>query len=476
MRTRLVNGFVAMMSAAALASLALTDWHSLARLDRGGAVGLTALIGMGLLSESLAIRMKWGRAAGNSSITFIPLLASVQLFGPAAAMILMPTTGALGEFVVRRKAPIRGIFNVAQWTLATFLAGWAFTTLGGMALEPHVGLGHAVALSGQLLPFMAFGLVFLVVNHVAVSSVVVLSQGLRFTEVLSHMVGHSGASRPDILISPFGIAVAFLYVQVGVAGILIVLLPLLFIRHSYLTTSRLREANADLLKALVKAIETRDPYTSGHSLRVAYLARQIAEVLGLPRAGVEQIEQAALLHDIGKIESAYTGILAKPAGLTDEERAVIQSHVTKGEALLRNLSSLPEALILAVRHHHEKEDGTGYPDGLVGAKIPLGARIIGVCDAVDAMLSDRPYRSALSVPAVMEELRHNVGKQFCPAVVDALINADLISEYADIMRASREPEALESALAVVRQRPTTHPVRRSAVRAFGSEWAKRRVS
>ena len=476
MRTRLVNGFVATMSAAALTSLAFTDWHALTRLDRGGVVGLAALIGMGLLSESLAIRMKLGRDSGNSSITFIPMLASVQLFGPAAAMILMPATGALGEFVVRRKGPIRGIFNVAQWTCATFLGGWAFTALGGTALEPGVGIGSAVALRDQLLPFMAFGLVFVAVNHLAVSSVVALSQGLRFSEVLSHMLGHSGASRNDILSSPIALAVAFLYLQVGVAGILVVLPPLLFVRHSYLATSRLREANADLLKALVKAIETRDPYTSGHSLRVAYLAKQIAEVLGLPRGSVEQIEQAALLHDIGKIESTFTGILAKPAGLTAEERTVIQSHVAKGEALLRNLSSLPEALILAVRHHHEKEDGTGYPDGLVGDQIPLGARIIGVCDAVDAMLSDRPYRPALTVSAVLEQLRQNVGTQFCPAVVTALIESDLIAEYASIMRASRDPGALEVALSVVRRMPPTYPHRGSTIRVFGSERNKQHVS
>lgn len=476
MRKRLVNGYIGVMSVGAVACLVFTDWASLSSFDRGSAIGLAALIGMGLLSESLAIRMKVGRDAGNSSITFIPLLASVQLFGPAAAMILMPATGAFGEFLVRRKAPIRGVFNVAQWTIATFIGGWAFALLGGTALQPRVGVMSAVPLSGQLIPFMAFGLMFMAVNHIAVSSVVALSQGLRFTEVLSHMLGHSGASRHDLLISPIALAVAFLYLQVGVAGILVVLLPLLFIRHSYLTTSRLREANADLLKALVKAIETRDPYTSGHSLRVAYLARRIAEALGLPRGSVEQIEQAALLHDIGKIESVYSGILMKPAALTAEERGIIESHVTKGEALLRNLSSLPEPLILAVRHHHEKEDGTGYPDGLVGDQIPIGARIIGVCDAVDAMLSDRPYRSALSVPAVMDQLQLHQGSQFCPAVVAALVESDLIEEYADIMRASRDPGALEVALSVVPPRRPGEMSRVGSWRSLGFERAKRQVS
>lgn len=437
MPSRAVTTFIGMMCLAAIAAWWVTDWRTLLELDAGGVVALGALIGMGLLSESLAIRLKLGRDAGNTSITFIPLLASVQLFGPAAAIILMPVTGAFGEFVVRRKVPVRGIFNVAQWTVATFVGGWVFEALGGVPLELSPAAGEGVALVGQLVPFMAFGLVFLAVNHVAVSIVIALSQRLRFQEVLSQMLGHSGASRHDMLISPLAIAVAFLYLQVGVIGILVVLLPLLFIRHSYLTTSRLREANADLLKALVKAIETRDPYTSGHSLRVSYLARRVGESMGLPRGTVEKIEQAALLHDIGKIESLYTSILCKPAGLTDEERSVIQSHVAKGEELLRNLSSVPEEMIRIVRHHHEKEDGTGYPDGLAGDAIPLGARIIGVCDAVDAMLSDRPYRTALSVPQVLAELRDGAGSQFNEEVVNALLERNLVSEYAEIMRAWR---------------------------------------
>lgn len=446
MRSRLVNAYVAVVSVAAVAAVVATDWGELARLDTAGVVGLAALIGMGLLSESLAIRLKVGRDAGNTTITFIPLLASVQLFGPAAGIVIMAATGAFGEFVVRRKTPIRGIFNVAQWTVATYLGGLVFGALGGTALEVTVPGASGVGLSGQIIPFTLFGLVFLVANHAAVSLVIALSQGLRFFEVMTQMVGHSGAGLNDLLISPIAIAIAFLYLQVGVAGILVVFLPLLFIRHSYLTTSRLREANADLLKALVKAIETRDPYTSGHSLRVSYLAKRIAETIGLPRSSVERVEQAALLHDIGKIESLYTGILSKPAALTPEERAIIQSHVTKGEELLRNLSSFPEDVIQTVRHHHEREDGGGYPDGLVGDQIPIGARIVNVCDAVDAMLSDRPYRSALSVGDVLGQLRDHSTTQFAPQLVEALLSTDLIAEYADIMRASRESGSWESVL------------------------------
>ena len=115
-----------------------------------------------------------------------------------------------------------------------------------------------------------------------------------------------------------------------------------------------------------------------------HLARRVAEQLGLKPQAVEQVENAGLLHDIGKIEAVFTDILRKPDSLTDEERTIIESHVTKGVSLLRDLSSVPESVIKTVRHHHEREDGNGYPDRLLGDEIPIGAKIIAACDAVGA--------------------------------------------------------------------------------------------
>jgi putative nucleotidyltransferase with HDIG domain len=139
-------------------------------------------------------------------------------------------------------------------------------------------------------------------------------------------------------------------------------------------------------------------------MRVSQLAQRIAEELGLNRMAVDQIANAALLHDIGKIEAVYTEILRKPDSLTPEERAIMESHVTRGVKLLRDLSSVPEEVVRIVRHHHEREDGNGYPDGLLAHEIPIGSKIIVLCDAVDAMLSDRPYRDALPLSAVLEQL------------------------------------------------------------------------
>jgi len=426
-----VRAYVLAICTAGATCLIFTDWASLGALPSESLMGLAGLVGVALLSEILAIGIGTS-AGGNSSITFLPLLASVQLFGPAAGVVLAVSSLSFVEFFVRRKPLDRAAFNVAQTVVATTVAGLAFALLGG---EPIEGVSDP-NITGQLWPFVSFGLVFMAMNHAAVAMAIALSQGVPFRRVWQRALD-STASFNDLLISPIALAIAFLYVQFGLAGIVVVLLPMLFIRYSYLTTSKLKESNADLLTALVKAIEIRDPYTSGHSVRVSQLAQRIAEELGLNRIAVDRITNAALLHDIGKIEAIYTDILRKPDALSAEERAIIESHVTRGEQLLRDLSSVPEEVVKIVRHHHEREDGRGYPDGLLGHEIPMGSKIIVVCDAVDAMLSDRPYRDALSLDVVTEQLREHAGKQFDHRVVKALVESSILQDYAEMMRSAR---------------------------------------
>lgn len=442
MNERRLKVYIWAMYLVAIAAAMATDWSALGDLPRPAVMGWLGLIVIGVLSEGLAIGLSVGAASSTSSITFLPLLAAVQLFGPAAAIILVVVTQVFGELIVRRKPLERVAFNVSQTIVGTALGGYLFLLVGGVPLQAGLGV-ETPTITQQLGPFIVFGLVFLFVNHAAVAMAITLSQGLPFRRVWGLVVANSGGSLNDILIAPIALAVAFLYVQFGIGGILVVLLPMLFIRYSYLTTSKLRDSNADLLTALVKAIETRDPYTSGHSLRVSQLAQQIAEQMGLNRMTVEHVRQAALLHDIGKIEAVYTDILRKPDQLTDREREIIQSHVTKGEQLLRDLSSVPEDVVRAVRHHHEREDGKGYPDGLLGDEIPIGAKIIVVCDAVDAMLSDRPYRKALPLRVVLEQLEQHRGQQFDHRVVKALVSSDILAEYAETMRATRVAMAAE---------------------------------
>ncbi len=186
----------------------------------------------------------------------------------------------------------------------------------------------------------------------------------------------------------------------------------------YLLHRCLKEASAESAAALVEEMEARDPYLQGHSRRVAELALETAQQIGLSPKEQECLRLAALLHDIGKIGIPLE-ILDKPDGLTQVERQFINSHPAVGGAILKTIGRLA-GLAPVVVHHHERYDGGGYPDGLRAENIPLLARILAATDAVDAMLSDRPYRPALTLSQAMAELQGNSGSQFDPAIAGAL--------------------------------------------------------
>jgi HD-GYP domain-containing protein (c-di-GMP phosphodiesterase class II) len=173
---------------------------------------------------------------------------------------------------------------------------------------------------------------------------------------------------------------------------------------------------ARLLERLAGALEARDPYTQGHSRRVARHAAGIAKRMGLPRAEVARIRTAGAVHDVGKIETP-AGIMNKPGRLTDEEFAVIKLHPTAGARMVTGLGD--DELTRIVRHHHERLDGGGYPDGLSGNRIPVGARIVAVADTFDAITSTRPYRPAKRHREALEVLAAEAGTQLDPDAVRA---------------------------------------------------------
>lgn len=181
----------------------------------------------------------------------------------------------------------------------------------------------------------------------------------------------------------------------------------------------LKQTFFETAAALAETIDKRDPYTGGHTRRVMEYSKDIAMVMGLPQAEVDEIELAAILHDVGKV-AISDEILRKPGGLTEEEYLAMRSHATvSGEIVGRVRRLVP--LIPGVRGHHERPDGRGYPDGLVAEEIPLCARIIAVADSFDAMTSDRPYRLGMPFIDAATELRANSGTQFDANVVEVFL-------------------------------------------------------
>jgi len=173
------------------------------------------------------------------------------------------------------------------------------------------------------------------------------------------------------------------------------------------------------IKALVKALEARDGYTKGHTDRVAQLSMELGRYMKLDDNTLENIEIAASLHDIGKI-GVRDDLLLKEGKLTDKEYVKIQEHAILGAEILKPIQSLKEIIPL-ILYHHEKWNGTGYPYNIRETEIPLGARIIAIADAFDAMTSDRPYREKMSMEKALKILKNNSGTQFCPECTAAFI-------------------------------------------------------
>ncbi len=195
----------------------------------------------------------------------------------------------------------------------------------------------------------------------------------------------------------------------------------------------LQDGSLDTIQALAAAVDAKDPYTQGHSRRVAEYASALGEYIGLPPPEIDLIFTTGTLHDVGKI-GVPDSILKKPARLDDHEREVMETHPVLGEVIVRKAPQLAPTLP-GVRHHHERFDGRGYPDRLMGEEIPFIARILAVADTYDAMTSDRPYRRGLEVEVALNEIAKGGGTQFDPALSEAFV-AMMTSRRQILLRAA----------------------------------------
>lgn len=390
-----------------------------ARPNAEWAKALATLFALSVLSTVLALKVTEG--GSTTSMDFIPQLAAVLLLGPSGAVILAATSWALFQFAFLKNPPVKAIYNVSQIIIAVALASFIFTLLG----EPNL---HSLGVTwDSIIPFAAAVVALFFVNTIAVATAVAISQGQPFRKVWQSFPANMLAF--DFVMSPLAFVVAYAYIRFqSPFALLLAVVPLIGLRYSYGVNIELQQLNSDLLRVLIKTIEARDPYTSGHSLRVSERARVLAEALELRARDARIVETSALLHDIGKIDLVYGEILRQKGPLTPEQRELIRAHPARGVEIISSIRSLDPLILRCVRHHHERYDGEGYPDGLAAENIPLGARIIMVCDTVDAMMTVRPYRDALSSEVVIQELKRHSGTQFDPKVVEAALRPDIVSQ------------------------------------------------
>jgi HD-GYP domain-containing protein (c-di-GMP phosphodiesterase class II) len=200
-----------------------------------------------------------------------------------------------------------------------------------------------------------------------------------------------------------------------------------FLEYTRLYTD-MKELLMGVLHALTASIDAKDPYTCGHSHRVAEISRRLAQAAGLPAEKVQRIYLTGLLHDIGKI-GVPESVLRKPGKLTAEEYELVKAHPAIGARILGGIRQFDDVRV-GILTHHERLDGLGYPRGLAGDQVPLEGRIICLADSLDAMTSDRTYRPALSPEAAAEEIRRVAGTQVDPALAEMLLNTDLAAVLA----------------------------------------------
>lgn len=367
----------------------------------------------------------------SGSIGFIPWTACAVI-SPSAPTLVAVGAASVTVQLLKRRHWLKAVFNVAQVILASSIAIIVYRALGGQVLTTSSGRPFITTAATCLLPTVAAVATYTLINAATVSGVVARSEGKPVAEVWR---ANSVVITPlNLLAGVVAFYLAWLNVNLGPFGAAGLGLPMLAIRQLYKATVQLTNVTQELLDLMVAAIEARDPYTSGHSKRVARASVIIAKGLGLTDRQVERIGIAALLHDVGKIDEAFGPILAKEGRLSDEEWQLMKRHPVRSAELVGHLSTLQD-IVGPVRHHHERWDGTGYPDGLKEDQIPLASRIITFADTLDAMTTDRPYRAALGPEEARAEFLRCRGKQFDPQLCDQVVAARIWPELYRMFRA-----------------------------------------
>jgi putative nucleotidyltransferase with HDIG domain len=378
------------------------------------------LCGLAVTAELLAYFLP---RSATGSLGFIPYFAAAIVVPAWPSVLSVVAVKATAELCAR-KPVIKLLLNVSSHALMELTAIFLYLRLGGVAL-PEIrdlqNLAHATSVAAG--PALIAFLLACILNNIVVTGAIAISSGKTMLQVLRGNHGRTTVGI-DFLAAPLVFVFGWVYAAFGTVAAATLWVPILGLRQLHRTNLELEQTNEELLELMVKSIEARDPYTSGHSRRVQQFSTIIARAIGLSEREIEHVGRAALLHDVGKIYEKYAGVLSKQDKLTPEEWAIIQEHPVDGANLVATMTRLRD-LIPSIRHHHENWDGTGYPDRINGEDIPVAARIIRFADTIDAMTSERPYRRPLTEAQVRSEVIRCRATQFDPTIADLLLASPL---------------------------------------------------
>ncbi|RJQ32000.1 MAG: HD-GYP domain-containing protein [Peptococcaceae bacterium] len=336
------------------------------------------------------------------------LVTILILFGTPAA-IAVSILGNIVTDLVHRRDLKKMLFNISQYAISIYLAGIVFYNFKQSS--------SIINLASDLPAIILMGSTYLGTNLFLVCAVISLSEKLNFFKTVENSFKIELFHFSTMI--PLALLIVIVYHQEPVALIFLILLFILahFSVDNYI---QLCKETRETFEILADIIDQKDPYTASHSRRVAAYAAAIAGEMNLPIRQIDEIHAAGRIHDLGKV-GVGDQILNKNASLSTDEITLIQKHPAIGYSLLSRLRTYRQGAQY-IHYHHERIDGKGYPQGLIGSRIPLGARILCVADSFDAMTSDRPYRRALTRREAVQELRKCSGQQFDPQVVEAFIN------------------------------------------------------
>jgi len=311
---------------------------------------------------------------------------------------------------VHRRPAIRVAFNVPLLILTVGLSGlvyYAFPASWRDLSTPRF-----------LVPMTAAAVAYYAINTFSISAVIGLQARKSPVPVWQH--NYMWTFFHILAFVPIAAIITLVYRSYGSWTILLFVVPIFLARYTFKLYVDMKEAHINTVAALTSAIDANDPFTHGHSYRVSRYALRLGRAMGLSARDMEILEYGALLHDVGKIAIQHD-ILLKTDKLSEQDYATLRQHSTIGADIVENLKFLREAAVL-VRYHHEQPNGKGYPEGLSGDDIPIGARVILVADAFDAMTSDRPYRKGLPLERVVEQFEKYAGEQFDQEIAHLMVN------------------------------------------------------
>jgi HD-GYP domain-containing protein (c-di-GMP phosphodiesterase class II) len=367
------------------------------------------------LTESFTVSFK----SMSFSTTFAMELAAYLLFGPTVtilAVILGFSIRAVkypdGKYRHILNTPFYGtVFNFCVLIQPIMLANYVYIKMGGGFVQNNI--------LPNFFQVAVFSLLCFSVNMMLISILMAITTKKNLIYLFVSNVKLVLIN--FIIMVPFGIGLTYMYNELSYIGVLLLLFPVMLVRFTFSLYIDAKTQYIQTVDSLMRAVEARDKYTEGHSQRVAKIVEMIAREMKLGEFKIEMLNIASMMHDVGKI-GVDDSILNKPGKLTEDEFNAIKMHPEIGYNILKDVKNL-EGVIELVRHHHERYDGRGYPDGKSKDDLSMDVFIIQLADAIDAMATDRPYRKALTEKDIMFEIHKYSGTQFHPDVVEAYINA-----------------------------------------------------